>query len=219
MLSVNELITSYQFNPYAGHLLEGLVTRSTPSCRTQPQRSFRPRRFRPKVPGLRFDWAKFRRTASDVPQHKTNGEYRTDCFASLKWAIPGLFLFIFAFLIQFKVSKNCRWLDSNRGSLVSETNEPLLPFLSIYLWLLFITILFDLLSCCLLFVLLLYFLLFENNTVDWSTATTTDHILFVLIKLPMTTAWSNKQKLQRFHCCDCLLKSCQPIEELITGVE
>ena len=40
--------------------------------------------------------------------------------ALFKLAIPGLFFFIFVFSIQLKVDKICRWLDSNRGSLVLE---------------------------------------------------------------------------------------------------
>ena len=41
-----------------------------------------------------------------------------------KWSIPCLFFFIFVFSTQLTVNKCsikvCRWLDSNRGSLVSE---------------------------------------------------------------------------------------------------
>ena len=45
-----------------------------------------------------------------------------------KWAISGLFFFIFVFSIQLIVNtwiKVCWWLDSNRGTLVSE--ETALP--------------------------------------------------------------------------------------------
>ena len=50
------------------------------------------------------------------------------CFKQIlffkKWAIPGLFFFIFVFSIQMKVNndqyKFRRWLDSNRGPLVLE---------------------------------------------------------------------------------------------------
>ena len=38
-----------------------------------------------------------------------------------KWAIPGLFFFIFIFSIQLKVIF-CRWLDSNRGPLELDAN-------------------------------------------------------------------------------------------------
>ena len=48
-------------------------------------------------------------------------------FLKKKWAIPGLFLFIFVFSIQLIINKCsikfCRWLESNRGPLVS--NRPL----------------------------------------------------------------------------------------------
>ena len=41
-----------------------------------------------------------------------------------KWAIPGLFLFIFVFTIQLIINKCsikfCQWLESNRGPLVSK---------------------------------------------------------------------------------------------------
>ena len=41
-----------------------------------------------------------------------------------KWAIPGLFLFIFVFSTQLTIKivqlKLCQWLDSNRGPLVLE---------------------------------------------------------------------------------------------------
>ena len=39
-----------------------------------------------------------------------------------KWSIPGLFLFIFVFSIQLteRIYQIWRWLDSNRGPLVSE---------------------------------------------------------------------------------------------------
>ena len=48
----------------------------------------------------------------------------SDLFFKKKWAIPGLFLLIFVFSIQLiknKCSiKFCRWLESNRGPLVSK---------------------------------------------------------------------------------------------------
>ena len=58
-----------------------------------------------------------------------------------KWAIPGLFLFIFVFSIQLIINKCsikfCRWLESNCGPLVSKSTalatepQPLPPFLHI----------------------------------------------------------------------------------------
>ena len=47
----------------------------------------------------------------------------TQSFFLKKWAIPGLFFFIFVFSIQLIVNKFIKfrqWLDSNRGPLVSE---------------------------------------------------------------------------------------------------
>ena len=57
-----------------------------------------------------------------------NGFYVLKNFYFFKWAIPGLFFFIFClFNTQLIVYNNgsilinfCRWLDSNRGPLVSE---------------------------------------------------------------------------------------------------
>ena len=51
-----------------------------------------------------------------------------EIFFFKKWAIPGLFLFIFVFSIQLVIYKLtnecsikfCRWLESNRGPLVSK---------------------------------------------------------------------------------------------------
>ena len=53
-----------------------------------------------------------------------------------KWAILGLFFFIFVFSIQLTV--NIQWLDSNRGPLESEatalpTEPPLLPNMNEYM--------------------------------------------------------------------------------------
>ena len=53
-------------------------------------------------------------------------------FFKKKWAIPGLFLFIFVFSIQLVIYKLtnecsikfCRWLESNRGPLTALPTEP-----------------------------------------------------------------------------------------------
>ena len=46
-------------------------------------------------------------------------------FLKKKWTIPGLFLFIFVFSIQLIINKCsikfCRWLESNRGPLVTKS--------------------------------------------------------------------------------------------------
>ena len=61
-------------------------------------------------------------------------------FHLYKWAIPGLFLFIFVFSIQLTVDVQnfCLWLDSNRQPLESEatalpTEPPPLPIF-LFLW-------------------------------------------------------------------------------------
>ena len=62
--------------------------------------------------------------------------FRNDIYFLKKWAIPGLFLFIFVFSIQLiinKLTKNvhykfCQWLELNSGLLVSkETALPTEP--------------------------------------------------------------------------------------------
>ena len=63
-------------------------------------------------------------------------EYCTYLFSKHS-AIPGIFFFIFAFLIHLTFNKNCRGLDSNRGSVVSAATavptvpQPLHSYLSV----------------------------------------------------------------------------------------
>ena len=56
--------------------------------------------------------------------HDQTGTVIGPAYNLLKLAIPGLFYFIFVFSTQLTVNKSlikvCRWLDSNRGSLVLE---------------------------------------------------------------------------------------------------
>ena len=97
-------------------------------------------------------------------------------FTYLNGPVPTSFFFIFVFSIQLTENKNCRWLDSNRGSLVSvyklcHNHCPFSPFYtSLFLSISFCTtdvpILRSSLSCsnCTSFSLLykLYFSLFRH---------------------------------------------------------
>ena len=74
----------------------------------------------------KFFFVRFFIYAQNVSRTFDDSFKRICFFFKKKWAIPGLFLFIFVFSIQLIINKCsikfCQWLESNRGPLVSKAS-------------------------------------------------------------------------------------------------